>query len=70
MTRVSQSIVIVDGEVEDIVHDTRSGRNIIAFGGALALALDMAPQDVLDKLATVTAQAAAVSRARSLREVA
>jgi hypothetical protein len=70
MTRVSQSIVVVDGEVDDIAHDTRDGANLIRFGSTLSLCLDRAPQDVLDKLATATAAAAAVNRSRSLQEVA
>jgi hypothetical protein len=68
MTRVSQSIVIVDGDVDDIAHDTRDGSNLVRFGTVLALALDAAPQDVLDKLAATFAAAASVNR--MLREVA
>ncbi|WP_306317308.1 MULTISPECIES: hypothetical protein [unclassified Streptomyces] len=70
MTRVSQSIVIVDGDVEDIVHDTRNGANLISFGSTLSLCLDGAPQDVLDKLAVATAAAAAENRTRQLKAVA
>jgi hypothetical protein len=70
VTRVSQSIVVVDGDVDDIAHDTRDGANLIRFGSTLVLSLAYAPQDVLDKLATATAAAAAEKRVRSLREVA
>lgn len=70
MSYVSQSIVVVEGDADDVVHDTRDGANLIRFGSTLVLALDGAPQDVLDKLAVATAAAAAEQRGRNLRAVA
>lgn len=72
MTHISQPIVVIDSDttVDDLVQDTRDGANLIRFGSSLVIALEHAPQDVLDKLATLTASAANVSRTRMLREVA
>lgn len=69
-TRVSQAIVFVGDETDDIALDVRNGQLVIGLGSAVALNLDGADQDALDKLAVVAAEAAAVKRNRSLWQVA
>lgn len=69
-THVSQAIAFLGDDTDDIVLDVRNGRLVITLGSALALNLAGADQDTLDKLAVVTAEAAAVKRNRSLWQVA
>lgn len=69
-TRVIQSVILLGGSVDDLTLDVHDGHTTLAFGPGAAVCLSLASQDVLDKLATLTAQAAAVKRARSLKEVA
>jgi hypothetical protein len=69
-TRVSQAIVFVGDVTDDVALDVRDGQLVIGLGSAVALNLDGADQNTLDKLATVFAEAAAVNRNRSLRAVA
>ncbi|MFJ7963199.1 hypothetical protein [Streptomyces sp. NPDC096324] len=69
-TRVSQAIVFVGDNTDDIVLDATNGALTVGLGLAVALNLDGADQNTLDKLAVVFAHAAAVSRNRSLRQVA
>ncbi|MFF4536606.1 hypothetical protein [Streptomyces aureus] len=69
-TRVSQAIVFVGDETDDVTLDVRDGQLVIGLGSAVALNLDGADQDTLDKLAVVAAQAAAVNRNRALKAVA
>jgi hypothetical protein len=69
-TRVSQAIVFVGDVTDDVALDVRDGQLVIGLGSAVALNLDGADQNTLDKLATVFAEAAAVNRNRSLRRVA
>jgi hypothetical protein len=69
-TRVSQAIVFVGDVTDDVALDVRDGQLVIGLGSAVALNLDGADQNTLDKLATVFAGAAAVNRNRTLRRVA
>jgi hypothetical protein len=69
-TRVSQAIVFVGDETDDVALDVRDGQLVVGLGLAVALNLDGADQDTLDKLAVVFAEAAAVNRNRNLRAVA
>jgi hypothetical protein len=69
-TRVSQAIVFVGDNTDDIVLDATNGGLTIGLGLAVALNLDGADQNTLDKLAVVFAEAAAVNRNRSLKAVA
>ncbi|KAB1146757.1 hypothetical protein F7R91_14350 [Streptomyces luteolifulvus] len=74
MSNVQTSVVattIALGSNPDAVElDTRDGHLILVLAAGVDIVLDHADQDTLDKLATVTAKAAAVKRARSLRQVA
>jgi hypothetical protein len=70
VTRVSQAIVFVGDEIDDIALDATNGGLHVALGLAAVLNLDGADQDTLDKLAVVFAEAAAVNRNRSLWQVA
>ena len=69
-TRVSQAIVFVGDEVDDIVLDVRDGHLTIGLGSAVAINLDQAPEAVLAKLAEVTTQALAVAKLRNTLAVA
>jgi hypothetical protein len=68
-TCVIQTVVMLGGTVEDITLDTHAGHTTLVLGQDVAVCLSTAPQDVLDKLATLTAQAAADGRARALKAV-
>lgn len=68
-TRISQVIAFLGGNPDDVVLGEHNGQLTIGLGSGLALNLDGASQEVLDKLATVTAQAAADNRARTLKAV-
>jgi hypothetical protein len=52
-----------------VTDQTRVLNQTLALGG-IQIALSLSSQAALDKLATITAQAAADNRARSLRTVA
>lgn len=69
-TRVARASIHLGDEPDDIVLDVYNGLPVIGLGTAAAINLDGADQATLDKLATVTAQAAANNRARTLRKVA
>lgn len=69
-TRVSQALILLGGKPDDIRLDDTGGHLTITLGTAAAISLCGADQAVLDKLATVFAQAAADSRARTLKQVA
>jgi hypothetical protein len=69
-TRVIQTVIMLGGGVDDIVLDTHAGHTVLVLGRDASVCLSTASQDVLDKLANLTAQAAADNRARTLREVA
>lgn len=68
-TRVIQSVILLGGTVDDLALDVYDGHTTLVLGSDAAVCLSLASQDVLDKLATLTAQAAADSRARSLKAV-
>jgi len=65
---LNQTLALGDNP-DDIQYAEPNG-NISIILGNVSLMLGLSSQDALDKLATVTAQAAAVNRARRLREVA
>lgn len=69
-TRVSQTLLLLGDEPDDIGLDGEGGHLTIGLGSAAAINLCGASQAVLDKLATITAKAAAEHRARGLRKVA
>lgn len=69
-TRVIQTVILLGGTVGDIALDVHDGHTTLVLGNDAAICLSLASQDVLDNLATLTAQAAADNRARTLREVA
>jgi len=68
-TRVIQSVILLGGTVDDIVLDVHDGHTSLVLGKDAAICLSLADQAVLDKLATLTAQAAADKRASSLKAV-
>jgi hypothetical protein len=57
------------GNPDAITLDVRDGDLVLVLG-QLAIVLNVSGQDAIDKLATATAEAAAVNRSRSLRQVA
>jgi hypothetical protein len=69
-TRVTGAPILLGGGPDDIELDARDGHLTIILATGISIGLDFADQAVVDKLATVTAEAAAVQRARSLRRVA
>ena len=69
-TRVIQSVILLGGTVDDIALDVHDGHTTLVLGKDAAICLSLADQSVLDKLATLTAQAAADKRASTLRKVA
>lgn len=68
-TRVIQSVILLGGAVDDLALDVHDGHTSLILGSDAAVCLSLASQDVLDKLAVLTAQAAADSRARHLKAV-
>lgn len=68
-TRVIQSVILLGGTVDDLTLDVHDGHTTLVLGRDAAICLSLAPQDVLDKLATLTAKAAADGRARTLKAV-
>jgi hypothetical protein len=68
--RVTQSLMSLGDEPDLIVLDNEGGHQTIVLGTAVAINLCGADQATLDKLATITAKAAANHRASMLREVA
>ena len=67
---VSQSLMGLGDEPDLIVLDDKDGHQVIVLGSAIAINLGGSDQATLDKLATVTAQAAANHRANALQVVA
>jgi hypothetical protein len=67
-TRVLNALFALTDDPDDIHFEERNGQPFIALGN-ISLALSLSSQDAIDKLATVTAQAAADSRARMLKAV-
>ncbi|MFJ2961232.1 hypothetical protein ACIPIC_02845 [Streptomyces collinus] len=68
-TRVLNQTLALGDNPDEIHYDEQDGRGFIVLGG-IQIALSLTSQAALDKLATVTAQAAADNRARTLRKVA
>lgn len=68
-TRVLNQTLALGDNPDDIHYDEQSGHAHLILGNVF-LALGLSSQAALDKLATVTAQAAAENRARNLRKVA
>jgi hypothetical protein len=68
-TRISQALIMLGGEPQDIVLDSHAGHLTVGLGSAAAISLDDASPAVLLRLATVFADAAAI-RARQLQAVA
>jgi hypothetical protein len=68
-TRVLNQTIALGDNLDDIHYDEHDGHGFIVLGG-IQIALSLSSQAALDKLATVTAEAAADHRARNLRTVA
>jgi hypothetical protein len=68
-TRVIQTVIALGGTVDDLALDVHDGHTILVLGTDASVCLSTADQSVLDKLATLTAQAAADCRARALKAV-
>jgi hypothetical protein len=68
-TRVLNQTIALGGNPDDIHYGEQDGHGFIVLGG-IQIALSLTTQAALDKLAVVTAQAAADQRARTLRKVA
>lgn len=69
-TRVSGATVLLGDRADDVQLDVRDGHTILVLGSAVAIVLDLASQEVLDKLSAATAQAASIARLRSTLAVA
>lgn len=67
-TRVLNATLALGDNPDGITYAVQDGQPSIVLSG-ISLALGLSSQAALDKLATVTAQAAADQRARSLRAV-
>ena len=67
--RVLNQLLALGDNPDDIHYDEHNGHGFIVLG-SIQIALSLSSQAALDKLATVTAQAAADNRARNLRKVA
>ena len=68
-TRLLNQTLALGDNPDDIAYVEGHGQAFIVLGG-VSLALSLSSQAALDKLAVVAAQAAADSRARSLKAVA
>ncbi|MFI6854545.1 hypothetical protein [Streptomyces sp. NPDC050416] len=68
-TRVLNQTIALGADPDDIHYDQQDGHAFIVLGG-IQIAVGLTSQAALDKLATVTAEAAADQRARTLRQVA
>ncbi|MFK4801735.1 hypothetical protein ACI3K5_24010 [Streptomyces sp. MPA0124] len=69
-TTVLNQTIALTSNPDAIVLDEVDGHQILDLGNRIQIALGLSSQDALDKLATLTATAAANRRARRLREVA
>jgi hypothetical protein len=69
-TRVLGATLALGDNPDDVQLDARNGHLTIVLGSDAAIVLDLADQETLEKLATVAAEACAVKRSRSLRQVA
>lgn len=68
-THLLNQTLALGANPDDIRFEERLGQAFIILGN-VSIAVSLSSQDALDKLATVTARAAADNRARTLREVA
>lgn len=68
-TRLLNQTLALGTNPDDIRFEERTGHMFIVLGN-VSLSLSLSSQAALDKLATVTAQAAADQRSRTLRKVA
>jgi hypothetical protein len=68
-TRVLNALFSLTDDPDGIRYEESIGHAFIVLGG-ISFSLTFTSRDALDKLATVTAQAAADSRARGLKAVA
>jgi hypothetical protein len=68
-TRVLNQTIALGDNPDDIHYDEQDGHGFIVLGG-IQIAVSLSSQAALDKLATITAQAAADQRAHNLRKVA
>jgi galactokinase len=68
-TRLLNQTLALGGNPDDIQIAEQYGHALIILG-TVTIAVTLSSQAALDKLATVTAQAAANNRARRMREVA
>ncbi|WP_329472648.1 hypothetical protein OIE75_29325 [Streptomyces sp. NBC_01723] len=69
-TVVLNQTIALTPNPDAIALDEVDGHQILDLGNRIQVALGLSSQDALDKLATLTAKAAADNRARHLREVA
>lgn len=68
-TRLLNQTLALTDDPDDVQYAEQHGQAFIVLGN-VSLALNLSSQAALDKLATVTAQAAADNRGRLLRKVA
>ncbi|MFE7233983.1 hypothetical protein ACFVAF_25605 [Streptomyces sp. NPDC057596] len=68
-TRVLGATLALGDNPDSIQLDVRDGSLVLVLDH-ISVVLNAAGQDAIDKLATVTAEAAAVNWSRNLREVA
>lgn len=68
-TQLLSQTLMLGTDPDDVRFEVQNGHALIILG-TTTVALPLAAQAALDKLATVAAQAAAYQRARTLREVA
>ncbi|MFD5491533.1 hypothetical protein ACFWH4_00990 [Streptomyces sp. NPDC127091] len=68
-TRVLNQTLALGDNPDDVDYEVRNGHAFIGLGD-FQISVSLSSQAALDKLATVTAQAAADNRARNLRKVA
>ncbi|WP_069883468.1 hypothetical protein [Streptomyces luteocolor] len=67
-TRISQALIMLGGEPQDIVLDVHDGHVTLALGTVAAISLDGAPPEVLFRAASLLADAAAM-KTQQLRTV-
>lgn len=68
-TRILNQTLALGDNPDDVRFEVHHGQPFIVLG-TISLALSLSSQAALDKLATVTAEAAADNRARNLKAVA
>jgi hypothetical protein len=68
-TRVLNALLALTDDPDDIQLYESNGQVELLLGGHLSITFALSSQAALDKLATITAQAAADQRARTLKAV-